>query len=234
MSASLANAIAAVAPHVDATAWAAALAGPMHSAGITTPNRIAMFIGQCAVESAAFECLSEDAWYTTAARIREIWPSHFSTLGEAVQYIGEPVALANYVYANRLGNGPAASGDGWRYRGRGLIQITGKGQYAMLARADARAADPDWLATPLGAAVSACWWWGLHLPGQLSLLTLSDEYNVREVTLRVNGTLGSLAERKAAVDAVLRALEPGPLISAAPHPAPDEADVLDNLFNPTA
>ena len=180
----------------------------MRSAGLTTPRRIAMFVGQVAEETGDFRKLSEDLYFTTAARIREVWPSHFADDGEAAPYIGRPAALANRVYANRMGNGSEESGDGWRFRGRGLLQITGRSLYEMFARADPRAGDPDWLACPAGAAASACWYWTLPTPGHVSLTALTDAWDITAVTLRINGGVTGLGARVRLCNAALAALAP--------------------------
>jgi putative chitinase len=193
----LLRAIAATAPNANAALWAAALAVPTHSSGITTPNRIAMFIGQVAEESGDFRLMSEDFWYSTAERIREVWPTHFANQEDAAPFVGRPRALANRVYANRMGNGDEESGDGWRFRGRGLIQITGRAMYAAFAKVEPRASDPDWLTTAPGAAASACWFWTLPHPGLPSLNSLADAWDVPRVTQRVNGGTDGLAAREA-------------------------------------
>jgi putative chitinase len=228
----LSRVIAAVAPRANASAWAQVLEAPLRTSGITTPNRIAMFLGQVVEESGDFRSLSEDLYYTTAENIVKTWPSHFADRGEAAPFICCPSALANRVYANRMGNGDEESGDGWRFRGRGLIQITGKTLYGMFARAFPRASDPDWLTTPIGAAVSACWFWTLPHPGLTSLNSLSDSFDIRAVTLRINGGLDGLSARQAAVDAVLRVInQPARLIPPA-SAAVLSSDELDSLYNP--
>jgi len=195
--------IAAVAPRADAETWSAALAAPMRSAGITTPRRIAMFIGQLACESGGFRLLEEDLVYR-ASRLCQVWPAYFPTLADAIAYANNARGIANRVYANRLGNGDADSGDGWRYRGRGLVQLTGRGLYSALARVEPRAGDPDWLTTPAGAAISACWYWSER--GEL--LALSDAWDIEGVTRRINGGETDLAARTAAVEAALAVLTP--------------------------
>lgn len=187
--AQLGAAITAAAPHANVLAWAAALTAPMRSAGITTPRRIAMFIGQVAEESGDFRALVEDLYYTTPDRIRDIWPSHFASVAEASPFIGHPQALANRVYASRMGNGNELSGDGWRFRGRGLIQITGRFGYEALAKKESRATDPEWLVTMTGAAVSACWFWGASA---VALNARSDAWDIPAVTRWVNGGAADL------------------------------------------
>ena len=96
---------------------------------INTPTRIAAFVAQAAHESKNFTDLEEDLWYTTPERIRQMWPNRVPTLSAAAELLRQPQKLANRVYSNRLGNGDESSGDGWKYRGRGLFQLTGRSNY---------------------------------------------------------------------------------------------------------
>jgi predicted chitinase len=108
--------------------WALALNAAMDRFDITTPARVAAFLAQTAHESAEFRTLVENLSYSAAGLCKN-WPNRFATPDVAKPYERNPELLANYVYAKRLGNGDAASGDGWRFRGRGLIQLTGRGNY---------------------------------------------------------------------------------------------------------
>lgn len=191
----LAQAIAAVAPHADAATWVTALTAPMRAAGLTTPRRIAMFLGQCAEETGGFEVFVEDLYYTSAAHIREVWPGRFPTLADAAPFVGEPEWLADCVYAGRMGNGDGHSGDGWRFRGRGLIQLSGRTLYTDFAETQDRPVDDiaDWLATPEGAAASACWYWSWAYHGALN--ALADDWNVPGATKLINGGFNGLATR---------------------------------------
>lgn len=151
---------------------------------IVTPLRLAAFVGQCAVESAGFTKTEESLYYTTAKRLCEVWPSRFHTEVEAVPFVRNPEKLANRVYAGRNGNGDEASGDGWRYIGRGLIHLTGRANYA-----DAECAldkgylgFPDLVALPEGACLTAAWFWHTN-----KLNILADAMLVNEITRRVNG-----------------------------------------------
>jgi putative chitinase len=189
----LSGAIGAVAPHLSAPlsiSWASALADPMQSSGITTPRRVAAFLGQIALESFGFTALEENLDYS-AGRLEVVWPKRFpSGSPNADRCARNPEALANTVYCDRLGNGDEASGDGWKYRGRGLIQITGKATYEQIAKADTRAADPDWLKTTAGAAYSACWFWSTR-----KLNALADAWELTAITRVINGGTEGLAER---------------------------------------
>jgi putative chitinase len=98
------------------------------SFGVDTPKKLAHFLAQTAHESGGFKIAIENMNYT-AKRITEVWPSRFKTVADAAPFAGNPQKLANSVYANRMGNGPPSSGDGFRYRGRGLLQLTGRSMY---------------------------------------------------------------------------------------------------------
>jgi len=96
--------------------------------GVNTPKKIAHFLSQCGHESGGFRIKVENMNYS-AGRLMQVWPKRFPTLNKAQLYAYNPQKLANYVYANRMGNGNAASGDGYRFRGRGLMQLTGRAMY---------------------------------------------------------------------------------------------------------
>lgn len=218
----LPRALAIVAPHADIPTWTTALTDAMRAAGLTTPRRIAMFLGQCAEESRGFESLEEDLYYTTADRIRAVWPSHFATPAEAAPFIGNPAWLADRVYADRMGNGAEISGDGWRFRGRGLIQVTGRDNYTAFCntKAGRRPEDlADWLATPAGAAASACWYWGWAASGRLN--DLADAWDVPGATRLINGGSNGLDRRVMLCGAALA------LFATAPEPAEPTADDLN-------
>ncbi len=188
---------------VEAAGWARALAAPMQAAQITTPRRIAGFIGQCAMESDGFTATAENLRYSHAARICAVWPSRFPTEAAAAAYVNAPEALANNVYANRMGNGTAESGDGWRFRGLGLIQITGRDEYAAFAASIGRNIDAAaaWAATPEGAAASATWFWTWK-----ALNRLADAWDLATLTRRINGGLTGLADRQRACTAAFTVL----------------------------
>lgn len=196
-------ALRSVAPNLsepDAATWVDALAPPMRSAGMLTPRRAAMFLGQCAVESGRFTRLDEDLDYT-AERLCEVWPSRFVlTLAEKLAH--NPEQTANAVYCYRLGNGSILSGDGWTFRGGGLIQITGRDTYTRfgtsIRKTPLEAA--AWVRTPPGAAVSAAWWCGAN-----HINALADGWEVTMATHIINGGSLGLPERIAACNAALKA-----------------------------
>ena len=198
-------ALMAVAPHLTAderAAWVTALAEPLLKAGITTPRRVAAFLGQCAVESAGFRGMEEDLSYS-AARLCEVWPSRFPNIEAAEACALQPEALANRVYANRLGNGDEASGDGWRFRGRGLIQITGRGNYQRFAQAMGMTLDQavEHAATQAGAADSAAWFWSVN-----ELNALANTWSIDLITRKINGGMAGAAERTRLCEAALQAI----------------------------
>lgn len=129
--------------------------------GITSPLVIAHFAAQCAHESGSFRAVVENLNYSATA-LRKTWPSRF-TSREAEHYERQQPMIANRVYADRMGNGPEESGDGWKFRGRGLIQLTGKNNYRRLSQAlfkdDRLLEKPEWLETPEGACRSAAHFW---------------------------------------------------------------------------
>ena len=149
-----------------------------------------MFLAQLAHESRMFERMVESLNYTKAAQIRRTWPRRFANISVAVAFVRKPERLANFVYANRLGNGDAASGDGWKYRGRGLIQITGKDNYRDAGEALGLPLleEPELLEEPVHAADAAGWFWK-----QRDLNQFWDM--VTYCTRAINGGITGLPER---------------------------------------
>ena len=140
--------------------WHEALALLLPDYEINTPQRIAAFIAQCSHESGGFVALKENLNYQ-ASGLRRVFPRYFPSDELANKYAHNQEAIANRVYANRMGNGPEESGDGFRYCGRGLIQLTGKSNYTAFADSIEITAEEvaDYLKTFEGAAQSACWFW---------------------------------------------------------------------------
>jgi putative chitinase len=201
----LARGIAAVAPHLtdaDRADWIQVLSAPLGKAGITTTNRVAAFLGQCAVESGGFRLLEEDLNYS-AARLCVVWPSHFPDQAAAAACAMAPERLANTVYANRLGNGDSASGDGWRFRGRGLIQMTGRDTYQRFAQATGMTLDAavDHAGTHQGAADSAAWFWTSR-----KLNSLADAWALEKMTISINGGSQGAADRARLCEAARHAI----------------------------
>lgn len=161
---------------------------------INTPQRIAAFVAQCAHESGNFKFLKENLNYKWQT-LRKIFPKYFPTDELAQQYASRAnrqEAIANRVYANRMGNGDEASGDGFRYCGRGLIQLTGKNNYQAFADSIETPVEdiPEYLGTFEGAVQSACWFWETN-----SLNRWADVGDIRELTRRINGGYIGLDDR---------------------------------------
>jgi len=160
---------------------------------INTPVRQAMFLSQLAHESGNFRFVVENLNYSADA-LRRVFGKYFPTEALANEYARQPERIANRVYASRMGNGDEASGDGWKYRGRGLIQLTGKNNYASFSmQSDNNAlVEPDLVAQPELAVDSAGWFWTTNRLNQLS-----DTGDVKAVTRRINGGFNGLADREA-------------------------------------
>jgi putative chitinase len=155
---------------------------------------MAAFIAQCAHESAGFRVLQENLNYRWTT-LRKIFPKYFPTDELAKDYASRPnkqEAIANKVYANRMGNGPEESGDGFRYRGRGLIQLTGKENYRWFAASLEITPEEasEYLMTFEGAAQSACWFWETN-----GLNKWADTGDIKTLTRRINGGYIGLEDR---------------------------------------
>lgn len=186
--------IKALAPNCKAdiaAALAQSLPGVFAAYAIDTPLRVAHFLSQTAHESGGFTRFVENLNYS-ADGLRNTFPKYFKTVS-ADAYARQPEKIANRVYASRMGNGDEASGDGWRFRGRGLIQLTGKDNYTLFGKASGQdvLANPDYLAAPEGAAASAAWYWGYR-----GINKAADADDVTTVTKLINGGTIGLDERK--------------------------------------
>lgn len=184
----------------------AVICDPLNSAmkefGIDTPARQAMFLAQCAHESGNFVHVTENLFYR-AETLLKVFPKYYKTLAEAQLHAKKPELIANKVYSNRMGNGDAASGDGYRYRGRGIIQLTGKDNYTACGNAlniDLHKT-PDYLETAEGACRSAAWYW--HHNG---LNKFADAGDILGCTKRINGGTNGLADRTAHYNAAKKVL----------------------------
>jgi putative chitinase len=171
--------------------WAIPLQFVCDKYEINTPERVAGFLAQTGHESGGFRFTSEDLHYRAEALTR-VWPSRFPP-GIAESYAMQPEKIANRAYADRMGNGNEASGDGWKYRGRGLIQLTGADNYASFSLdADNEAlSDPDSVAEPELAALSAGWFWSKN-----GLNALADAKDIVGMTRRINGGTNGLDDRQ--------------------------------------
>lgn len=157
---------------------------------ISTPQRIAAFLAQVGHESGSLKFIKENLNYS-AQGLTKTFPKYF-TPELANQYQRNPEAIANRVYANRMGNGPEESGDGWAFRGRGLIQVTGRTNYQ--ACGDFLGvdliSDPSYLESPEGAARSAGWYWTSR-----NLNALADVGDMKQITKKINGGFIGLEDR---------------------------------------
>ena len=179
-------------PYIDY--WHHALSQLLPDYEINTPQRIAAFMAQCAHESGEFTALKENLNYKPAT-LRKLFGKYFPTDELANEYCAKPnkqEAIASRIYANRMGNGDEASGDGYKYCGRGLIQLTGKSNY--VAFADSLQITPeeasDYLATFEGAAQSACWFWETN-----NLNKWADAGDILTLTKKINGGTIGLEDR---------------------------------------
>lgn len=181
-----------VTTHELADKWVNALNETCEEFAIDTPFRIAGFVSNVAHESAGFKFVSENLNYSAASLMR-VWSSRFPTLEIAQRYAMNPEKIANRAYADRMGNGDEASGDGWKYRGRGLIQLTGKNNYVAYSLACDNEAlqKPDIVAEPKYAAESAGWFWNVN-----KLNTLADAQDVQGMCRRINGGYNGLDDRQ--------------------------------------
>lgn len=172
--------------------------------GIDTRVRVAAFLAQAHHESKGLTKTEEDLYYRTPERIRFVWPTRVTDLNDAAKLCRNPKGLANHVYANRLGNGAPATGEGWVFRGRGLFQLTGKKNYVLASGGlDVDyVGKPDLVATAEHAALTAGWFWSRILGNELA-----DSSQIDIITKRVNGPamLGA-DERRSKFDDNMRAL----------------------------
>ena len=190
----------AIMPLCDADLWIAPLNAAMERFEINTPTRMTAFLAQLAHESTETTQLAEGLYYSRPERLCAVWPKRFPTPAAALPYTKNPQKLANFVYANRGGNGDEASGDGWRYRGRGLFQLTFRDNYRLtgLALNLPLADDPDRVSTPEVAALIAANYWQ-----RLGLNALADHQpddddmqDFVQISIRINGGRVGLTERK--------------------------------------
>lgn len=163
----------------------------MQRCGIVGQNRVALFMSQISHESGGFSRLYENLNYS-AERLCQVWKNRFPTIESAQPYARNPQKLANKVYANRLGNGDEASGDGWKYRGRGLIQLTGKDNYIAASKWTGinLVDNPDYASDIEIAVKIACDFWRIK-----GLNSFADSQNILAATKVINGGTNGLKER---------------------------------------
>jgi putative chitinase len=177
-------------PYIDY--WFNALEMILPDYDIDTIPRVAAFLAQTAHESGNYRFLKENLNYR-ATSLRKVFPKYFPTDALAAKYAHNQAAIANRVYGNRMGNGPESSGDGFRYCGRGLIQLTGKSNYIKFAESIETPVEeiPEYLSTFEGAIQSACWYWEEN-----NLNRWADQGDILTLTKRINGGTIGLEDRK--------------------------------------
>lgn len=200
----------------DEGKWHKAMVDILPKYKIDTKERIAAFIAQCAHESADFSVLEENLNYSEAA-LKAVFGKYFRDRS-AAGYARKPENIANLVYANRMGNGSPKSGEGWRFRGRGVIQLTGKDNYLRFGEAVGLGNDEDaiirYLTTIEGALESACWFWDTN-----SLNDYADKDDFKGMTKRINGGYNGLEDREKHYKHALEVLG---VKTAAPKPAQEK------------
>lgn len=194
-------------------AWYDAMVKIFPKYGIDTPNRIAGFCAQCGHESLNFTVLEENLNYK-AATLEKLFSKYFSKAGRnAAEYEKKPEKIANVIYASRMGNGDTASGDGYKFRGRGIIQLTGRDNYTNFGKSIGKSPDEviEYLKTLDGALESACWYWNSR-----NLNGACDANDITKMTKLVNGGTIGLEDRKKHYEHNLAVL--GGAVKSAPTP----------------
>lgn len=199
--------------------WIDAVVATCQEFEIDTPQRIAGFLAQTSHESGGYTMLSENLNYR-AATLAACWPNRFAVLGAdkkpvkengklvptavANSIAGKPELIANLVYSSRMGNGPAESGEGWAFRGRGLKQLTGKFNYEKCGSGLGvnLVSNPDLLLEPMYAARSAGWFWKAN-----ALSTFADNNDIKGMTKKINGGFIGLEQRQALYDVCLKSVQ---------------------------
>ena len=175
----------------DLDGWYEALSSVLPEYEIDSPQRVAAFIAQCTHESGGFKRLKENLNYKAESLVR-VFPKYFPSLDLAKQYAHDQQKIANRVYGGRMGNGDESSGDGFRYCGRGLIQLTGRNNYTKFSESIGTAVEevPALLETFEGAVKSACWFWKTN-----NLNQYADAGDILTMTKRINGGTIGLEDR---------------------------------------
>src|SRR6056300_2114304 len=177
----------------EVSSWHEAMVEYFPKFEITTAPRVAAFIAQCGHESRNFTVLTENLNYSAEA-LNSIFPKYFKRAGrDAQEYHRQPEKIANVIYANRMDNGDADSGDGWRFRGGGILQLTGRYNYTEFGKAVDMSPEEavDYVRTKKGALDSACWFWDTN-----SLKKYCDDQDIVGATKRINGGTIGLDDRK--------------------------------------
>jgi putative chitinase len=175
----------------DLDGWYEALSNVLPEYEINTSERVAAFLAQCTHESGGFKRLKENLNYRWES-LRKVFPKYFPTDELAQEYAHKQEQIANRVYGSRMGNGDESSGDGFRYCGRGLIQLTGRNNYTKFAESIGMAVEevPSLLETFEGAVKSACWFWKTN-----NLNQYADTGDILTMTKRINGGTIGLEDR---------------------------------------
>jgi putative chitinase len=188
----------------DPTKWLEAFNSKLPSSTINTKLRLCAFIAQCAHESSNFNILQENLNYS-AKGLKVTFPKYFVTDETALMFERQPAKIANRVYADRMGNGTEMSGEGYKYRGRGIIMLTGRDNYLKLSSAigidNKYTVNPDLLMKPEDAIDAALWFWNKN-----NLNQFADKSDMITLTKRINGGLIGIDERIANYKRALVAL----------------------------
>lgn len=198
----------------ESSHWYKAMADLLPKYEIDTPERVAGFIAQCSHESAEFSVLEENLNYSANA-LKAVFGKYFRDRSPDA-YARKPEAIANVVYASRMGNGSTKSGDGWKFRGRGVIQLTGKNNYMAFGEATGLSDEDQiikYLETKEGALESACWFWKAN-----NLNTAADAKDIKKMTKLINGGYNGLEDREKHYKHALEVL--GAVKAAKPTPKP--------------
>ena len=194
--------------------WSTALNEILPKYNIIGRDRIAAFVAQCAHESMGFNRIVENLNYS-ASGLRSTFGKYFPTLAIANQYARKPEKIANRAYASRMGNGNESSGDGWKYRGKGLIQLTGKNNHELFAESIGKTLDDTivYLGTKAGAVESAAWFWKTN-----DLNRYADTQNITKLTQKINGGTNGLQSRIEFYELALASIPKTPIIVTSSFP----------------
>ena len=176
----------------NSTDWFEALCQILPDYDIDTVPRVAAFLAQTAHESGGYRAIKENLNYK-AESLCKVWPRYFPDMATAKAYEKQPERIANRAYGNRMGNGPEASGDGWKYAGKGLIQLTGKDNYTRYAESLEMSVEEasEHLTTFEGCVQSAAWFWEAN-----NLNQYADSGDILTMTKRINGGTIGLEDRQ--------------------------------------
>lgn len=185
--------VAELLPRIEAQVWFDAMTRVLPKWDIDTVDRVAGFIAQTSHESAGYSVLTENLNYSAEA-LDKIFPKYFKRAGrDARNYHRQPEKIANIIYANRMDNGGIDSGDGWRFRGGGILQLTGRYNYTQFGKAEDMSAEEatEFVRSPIGALASACWFWDTN-----NINRYCDNQDITGMTKRINGGTIGLEDRK--------------------------------------